>query len=239
LNKPHYVFLFKLENKATVDLKHEAINTYSRKIKDLLTKQVELSGYQLLISSKLDTVHALIPEQFFIQRNINVKEFGQSIVTQIEEPPCPVKIILGISNLCSDLSKIHPGYKAVNKAMEIAKLKKNKNTVILAADLGHLLILLDARRPEELQHYADQLLEVLYGYDLQYSTEFLKTLYYYIDSDSNLHKTARKMNISISGMRYRLSRIKEISNIDLTHASTRFEVQIALEIYLVLGKIEF
>lgn len=43
------------------------------------------------------------------------------------------------------------------------------------------------------------------------------------------------MNVSISGMRYRLRRIQEVSAIDLNLSSTRFEVQLAIEIFVVMG----
>ena len=238
LNQPHYVFVFQVEHQdLSRDLDHDMLGSRIKKIKDLLVEQVEFAGFQLLVSTKFDRVHALIPEAFFQKTNRKLKDFGQFLVSQLQQPGSPMRILLGISNRCSDIAELHPGYKETIKAIEIAKLKHKSDSVILASDLGHLSILLDARRPEELERYADKLLSALDRYDKQYSTEFMKTLYYYIYNECNLYKTARFLNVSISGMRYRLNRIKDLIQIDLNNASARFEVQMALEIYLILGKI--
>ncbi|WP_376781683.1 PucR family transcriptional regulator [Sporosarcina ureae] len=53
-----------------------------------------------------------------------------------------------------------------------------------------------------------------------------------------MHKTAREMSISISGMRYRILKIEELLLINLSNSNSRFEIQMALQIYLLLGKIK-
>ena len=45
------------------------------------------------------------------------------------------------------------------------------------------------------------------------------------------------LNLSIGGMRYRLTNLKERFNIDMMNSTTRREVQMALDIYLAFGKL--
>lgn len=83
-------------------------------------------------------------------------------------------------------------------------------------------------------------MEKLYSildYDQKKNSELVVTLFYYSQNEFNLHKTARKMSISISGMRYRLQKIEELLNLSLADSSCRFEIQLALQILLMLGKI--
>jgi PucR family transcriptional regulator, purine catabolism regulatory protein len=50
------------------------------------------------------------------------------------------------------------------------------------------------------------------------------------------------MNVSISGMRYRINRIEELIQVDLSKASSKFEIQISLQTYMAfnpLKKIKF
>ena len=97
------------------------------------------------------------------------------------------------------------------------------------------MILLDARKPEELLEYAHEFLSSLKSYDEKNSSELLRTLYYYIENECNLHKTARDMNVSISGMRYRISRIQELINMDLSKSSSKFEIQVSLQTYMAFN----
>lgn len=240
LNKPHFVFVFHLDTQEDrKGLQHEVLSNNTRRIKELLIKHVESAGCQLLISSRLDRVHAVIPEEYFKKQNIQVKAFAENLANQIEQFIRLSKIMIGVSSVCVNQTKFYSGFKEANKALEIAKLRKKMQTVVLSSELGHLSILLDARRPEELETYATSQLGALIDYDQQYQTEFLKTLYAYVENECNLYKTARALNVSISGMRYRLNRIKELTNFDMANSSTRFEVQMALEICVVLGKLHF
>lgn len=239
LNQPHYVFIFQLEDQS-VKLETEHTLTVKRDdIINLLMRAAARADEKILMSSRLDRVHALIPESLVKKQFKHIKKFGEELLSQIGTIAQPAKVVIGISDCCEDAAKLNGGFREAIKAIEIAKIKGKGNQVVLSSELGHLAILLDARRPDELERYASKLLGHLYDYDRQYSTEFLKTLYYYLYNECNLYKTARVMNVSVSGMRYRMGRIKELSSIDLCHSTTRFEIQMALEIYLVLGKVQF
>ena len=68
--------------------------------------------------------------------------------------------------------------------------------------------------------------------------ELTKTLYHYLENGSNVHKTARAMNFSISGLRYRLGRLNEILQMDLNTPYNRHEIYLTLQSLIVLGELE-
>jgi purine catabolism regulator len=239
LNKPHYVFIFQLQNQ-NVNLEDDHSLTHAKNlIIEVLRKQASHAGQNILVSNRLDQVRALIPEDLMKKESPNISIYGKDLLERIRGEISPLQLLIGISNRCVEISHFNKGFKEASKAIEIAKLKGQNQQVILFSELGHIAILLDARNPEELESYANEILGPIYDYDTRYSTELLKTLYYYVNNECNLYKTARIMNVSIGGMRYRLTRIKELFGLDLTISSTRFEVQMSLDIYLVLGKIHF
>ena len=164
---------------------------------------------------KLNKAAVLIPSEYLQKRKITIKQFAQDcyeMVHAIENNP----VYVGVSKLCTDVGQYYKKWKEAQKAIEIAKVKNrlmmtDVNTgVVHAEELGHIMILLDARRPEELLEYAHEFLYNLKSYDEKNSSELVRTLFYYIENECNLHKTAREMNVSISGMRYRIQRIEEL-----------------------------
>ncbi|MEW9673357.1 XylR N-terminal domain-containing protein [Ammoniphilus sp. 3BR4] len=239
LSQPHYIFIVQMADSSVKWEAEHALTTKRDEIVNLLMKDAARADEKILMSSRLDRVHALIPESLVKKQFKHIKKFGEDLLRRIGTIAQPAEVLIGISDCCEDAAKLNGGFKEAMKAIEIAKIKGKGSQVVLSTELGHLAILLDARRPDELERYASKLLGHLYDYDSQYSTEFLKTLYYYLNNECNLYKTARVMNVSVSGMRYRMGRIKELSSIDLGHSTTRFEIQMALEIYLVLGKVQF
>ncbi|WP_289135810.1 XylR N-terminal domain-containing protein [uncultured Brevibacillus sp.] len=239
LRQPHYVFIFHLEDPCMQLENEHAITVKRDDIINYLLKDASVLDEKILLSSRLDRIHTLVPESLIKKQCMPVKKYGEGLLKRLGNIVQPLKVVLGISDCCKDITQLNDSFNDSLKAIEIAKIKRQDNQVVLSSELGHLAILLDAKRPDELERYASKLLGQLYEYDKQYSTEYLQTLYNYLSNECNLYKTARFMNVSISGMRYRLGRIQELSGIDVSQSTTRFEIQMALEIYLVLGKIQF
>ena len=78
-----------------------------------------------------------------------------------------------------------------------------------------------------------KLLEIDKDYDLT------KTIYTYIENGININKTAKALSMSISGLRYRLSKISEILNIGLEDTKRLFSVYMALKVLKVKNQIIF
>lgn len=187
---------------------------------------------------KFNKATILIPVEYLQKKKTSIKQFAEHCYDLVQKNYDAGPIYLGVSKLCTDVGQYSKRFKEAKKAIEIAKVKNRLindscSGVVHAEALGHIMILLDARRPEELLEYAHEFLSDLKAYDEKSSTELLRTLFYYIENQCNLHKTAREMNVSISGMRYRIQRIEELMNIDLSKATSTFEIQIALQTYMV------
>jgi PucR family transcriptional regulator, purine catabolism regulatory protein len=237
LTKTHYVFIFRLQNKSINFTDDELLTNEKELIATILRKNSVYVDQEILISNHFGQIQALIPEDLLKARNVNASQYGEAIVEEIKRTIPTSQLLIGISNPCKDIDSLHNGYKQAKKALELVQMKGKKQRVILFSELGHLSILLDARSPEELENYAKKIIGPIYNYDVTKSTDLLRTMYLYINNGCNLHKTARSMNLSIGGMRYRLSVVKERFNIDIMDSSTRFEVQLAIDIYLTLDKI--
>lgn len=247
LKEPHYVFVFHFDEGKEIEVSFAQEQSPLKQTKDKLVsfihREAEHHNCKVLTSVKLNNIKAIIPSSLMKKKKMDVTMFGKKCVDMVrkENEKDPVPIYVGISTASEGASTFYKKITEANKAIEVAKVKEitSRNgkveTVIDAKDLGHLLMLLDARNPEELKKYADEKLDILSTYDEKNEAELVKTLYFYMENECNLHKTSRVMNVSISGMRYRIQRIQELAGINLALASTRFEVQLALQIYLVFG----
>ena len=69
--------------------------------------------------------------------------------------------------------------------------------------------------------------------------DLIKTLYDYVENGMNINNTAKAISMSISGLRYRLSKISEILNIDLDDTKSVFSVFLALNVLKAKGQISF
>jgi DNA-binding PucR family transcriptional regulator len=89
-------------------------------------------------------------------------------------------------------------------------------------------------RPE-VREFVQEWLGKLLAYDLEHCAELVKTLTRYLEAGGNYDQTARVLNIHRSTLRYRLSRIREISERDLQDVDTRLNLHLATKIVTVTG----
>ena len=236
INQPQYVLTVEFSSCDNAgDLKSAL-----KQLMNFLTREETHYHTTFVRLEKLNKATILIPIEYLEKKKKSIKQFAQHCYELIQMNHDTGPIYLGVSKLCTDVGQYCKRFKEANKAIEISKSKnrlfnKSSSSIVHADEIGHIMILLDARKPEELLEYAHEFLADLKAYDEKSSTELLRTLFYYIENQCNLHKTAREMNVSISGMRYRIQRIEELMNIDLSKATSTFEIQIALQTYMVFN----
>jgi sugar diacid utilization regulator len=245
LNQPHYVMIVEFdENGISPELMMPDDDRFT-KLKNYVLQYLDREethyNCRFIKLEKINKLIILVPHQFIHYQKSDMKKFGkqcQSILAK-EKEGRNVSIYIGISQVCENVNDFYKKFREAKKAIEFSKVKmhvskESKNHILTSAeDLGPILMLLDARKPDELLDYAHQSLGIIKSYDEKNASELLLTLFYYIENECNLHKTSRLLNVSISGMRYRMQRIQELTDLDLSKSSTRFELQLALQIYVV------
>ena len=76
-----------------------------------------------------------------------------------------------------------------------------------------LLLPAMAEDPRELQGFFDETVAPLVTYDEQYETELVRTLETFLDADGNVARTSEKLFTHRHTIRYRLERVKELTDI--------------------------
>jgi sugar diacid utilization regulator len=206
------------------------------KIVNLFYRYSETHNTNILLSTKLNSIQMVIPRKMIEAEGITIKNFAERMLKQIEKRNFPIYI--GVSNATQNISQFYKMSEEAKKTVEIAKMRSKSSTVMLSSELGHLTLFLNARSPEELEDFAIDKLSPIISYDERKNAELVQTLYYYSQNEFNLRKTAREMNVSITGMRYRIEKIEELLEIDLSLSNNRFEIQAALQILMVIGKLK-
>lgn len=240
INQPQYVLIIDLQEKGLFSNKENKTPSTDRTIIDYFNREEMHYNTTFVKLIKYNRAAILIPTDFLDKKKTTIKQFAQDCYEMVQQKNDNNPVYIGVSKLCKDVGQYSKKFKEAKKVIEMSKAKNRvmnaaNHGVVHADELGHIMILMDARKPEELLEYAHEFLANLRAYDEKNSSELLRTLYYYIENECNLHKTAREMNVSISGMRYRINRIEELIDIDLSKASSKFEIQLSLQTYMAFN----
>lgn len=232
LDKGHYIYNINFEN---LKIQHKNVISFKHEMMDYLSYYIKsFENNNILISTYLENIILLISDDLIHKLKTDSKSFGQQLVSVISNK-VNAKVNMGISSLFVGIDNFQKSFSESNKAIQIANRKENLINVISFNELGYLGFLLESNNIPNLEKFAINLLEDLLTYDKENNGELLKTLYYLIETQGSITQTSSKMMISEGAVRYRLKRIAEISNINLSDTKDFVNAHLAIQILLLLG----
>jgi sugar diacid utilization regulator len=143
---------------------------------------------------------------------------------------------IGVSTLCSSPRSIPRCYEEAQRALEVRRHSRQQHGTTFYDDLGLFRLLGPDQDHAELEVFVREWLGRLLDYDTEHGTDMVRTLAKYFDCGGNYDETAAALSIHRSTLRYRLQRIREISDRDLTDVDTRLNLQVATRVWgIMLG----
>ena len=190
---------------------------------------------QGLLGQKSGNVIILISESSLLKSQLKKENFCKKLCDYYSDRYPQFTFKMGIS---STYSSIEDASQAHDESIAALKVPNHDQNLVFFDSLGIIGMLLQTKNLETIEKFAHKILGNLIEEDKHKNMELTKTLYHYLENGSNVHKTARAMNFSISGLRYRLGRLNEILQMDLNTPYNRHEIYLALQSLIVLGELE-
>lgn len=145
-------------------------------------------------------------------------------------------IFCGISRLFSNLIDVNRYYKQSLKSIELGKCLRGDKFIFFYDSyvLQHIFSLCSSH--ESLKEFCHPSLSKLINYDKKYNTDHLKTLYLYIINFKNQTELAKLMHVHRNTLYYRISKIEEIINIDLSNIDEFVSIYLSFKILEYIGE---
>lgn len=138
-------------------------------------------------------------------------------------------ISFGIGGMVTKVEDYYQSYEQACKALKVIESFNKKDRILFYDDLGSMALLLDVKDTTNLVEFMRQKLKSILDYDSKNNSDLLTTLEQYLSTE-NIHKTASVTNLSLSGLKYRLNKLKDFGY-DLNSPDELFELQLAVRIY--------
>jgi hypothetical protein len=143
---------------------------------------------------------------------------------------------IGVSTRCDSPDGIPRCYQEALRALEVRQNSRQRSGTTFFDDLGLYRILGPGNDLRELEDFVREWLGQLIDYDAGHDTELVETLSRYFDCGGNYDDAAAALTVHRSTLRYRLQRIREISDRDLADVDTRLNLQVATRVWkIILG----
>ena len=162
-------------------------------------------------------------------------EFAHFLRREIQAYAAGWTATICIGPVCSQLPEYGDGYRLACGVIDLVQQSGRGDRVVSLDSVGAYRLLLQVKRPRELEAFARATLGQVHAYDQQHGTKLGSTLRGYMAQRCNTAVTAKHLHVHPNTVAYRLRRIEELLGIELTDPEALLHVQLALMVEGVLG----
>lgn len=236
---PHRVLVFEIYN-------------FNQLVNSFRQDEVKILQFKTELTSTVESCLERFGKGMVVNRSANIitlvqlnkpdspetaaRQLAENIIKQVTRRFPKVTLTAGIGSCCTELAGFHHSFRSAQKAIEIGKALKKQGQVFSLEQFGAHALLFSSLNPKDLYRFAAGQIGSLLAYDETYKTQLIPTLQEFLNHRGNVERTARIMNMSVGGLKYRLQRIEEITGQDLTDAQACFNLHLALNILQMAGK---
>jgi sugar diacid utilization regulator len=141
---------------------------------------------------------------------------------------------IGVGGRCLEPGGFPLSCHEAELALRMQKAAGGPDRVTLFDDLGIYKILATAGDTSAMERFVTEWLGPLIDYDSEHGTPLLLTLSEYLDCGGNYDASARALSVHRSTLKYRLRRIRQVSNHDLGQPDIQFNLQVATRAWRTL-----
>ncbi|HHX60090.1 MAG TPA: PucR family transcriptional regulator [Epulopiscium sp.] len=227
-----------IDNKITdLETLNEKIKIYDESFRSqMVILALEISGFDAsqrpvgYLSKEIEKIlnrrHIYYENQIVVLYDFNHTNFENiDTVKHLKEFALENNVIIGVSNVFSDLTLSRKYYLEAKKAIELREKMDNPDQLIEFKDVGFYALLNEAEGLGiDVEAYIHPSLRVLRLYDQANQTDLYNTLFMYLKTNQNSVYTGSELFLHRNTVKYRIDKIVEITGIDLASAYEVFSL---------------
>lgn len=187
---------------------------------------MEKAGFPALISHYSNNVAGIFESGEEGQKNVLKEAAGH-----LKEVLDGYHFYFGCGRECASLERLKESFQEASKCIVLGKKLSRDGQVLFWENLGfyHLLMAFDSKEP--LDRYSHAVIGGLLQYDRENHTKLLETLEVYLEQNCSLKHTAEILYTHRNTVKYRITRIVEITGKSPDSAFERLELYNAVLIW--------
>jgi sugar diacid utilization regulator len=163
------------------------------------------------------------------------RRVAAAILRELEAALPEFTVVVARSRHTGDPADLHRAGAEALLAANVAEARGLTELSFEETGAYRLLLPAMSEDPTELQGFYDETVAPLVAYDEQYETELVRTLETFLDADGNVAGAAERLFTHRHTVRYRLERVKELTDLDVSSTDGRERLSLGLKAMRVLG----
>jgi len=235
LSRPHTVVVIRRDpDHDQTGTRHEDREAYAqRSLLSLIQRTGASCGGATLTATRSDHVVVLWDDA---GNDRPALEFAEHLRREVQAYASGWTATISVGPRCADIREYGDAYRLTCGVLDLVQQSDRRDRVVSLDSIGAYRLLLQVKRPQELQSFAESMLGTVHVYDRQHQTKLGSTLHSYMEHRCNVAVTARSLHVHPNTVAYRLRRVEELLGVDLSDPQAMLHLQLALMIEGILGE---
>jgi DNA-binding PucR family transcriptional regulator len=136
------------------------------------------------------------------------------------------RLAIGLSR-APDAAGLRAGIQEARHARTLAALSPGRASVLAGDEVASHLLLLAAVPDDLRRSFGDKVLGPVLAYDKAHGSELLRTLKAFLEHSGSWTQTSAALHLHVNTLRYRVSRISDLTDRDLSRFADRVDLYLA------------
>ena len=233
LSEPHTVLVVRRDPDApgTAPVRAERAAYAQRSLLALVQRTAAAEKGVSLVATRSDHVVVLWKDG----SNRSALEFAEHLRRETQAYAGGWTATVSVGPSCRTVQEYGDAYRLACGVLDLVQQAERHDRVVSLEAIGAYRLLLQVKRPRELQCFADSMLGPIRAYDQQHHTKLGDTLSCYMAHRCVVSATAAEMHVHQNTVAYRLRRVEELLGVDLADPQAMLHLQLALMVERILG----
>ncbi|MFC3884008.1 XylR N-terminal domain-containing protein [Bacillus songklensis] len=229
LTQSYYIVFIKYHS---IEDKLENELVFHEAFMETITELLKENKLNLLFSQRTNGVVLLVPTPILTK---TIESFSREILKFLSKNHPFYRFRTGISMIGEHIDQ---AFKHYNEARTALRMATEKNAIVSFESLGVVGMLVNSNNEEAVKQTSRYMLGKLYDNpSCSKNKELLKTLYVYLENGGNLEQTSDDLCLSVSGLRYRLQKIKCLLGRELNDSNFNYQLFLSLQALMITGEL--
>lgn len=147
---------------------------------------------------------------------------------ELQDPDGEKNYAFGVGKITKSIRCL---YKSFRQAHAVQKLQMNgkiSEDKIYYTEMGIYKLLMNIEDTDIISEYLEHTIQPLLDYDRENNADLVSVLRTYLNNNGSTHKTADALFVHRNTINYRLSKIQDLTGLDLSLIDSRLQLQTAL-----------
>lgn len=228
--KTHQIIILEIEPKMEQELEHNFLLNRKR-LFDLVNSVINVSTDNSLIVERQQGVLAIV----FCNEKKQISSIVDTINNNLKKTLGKIAISICVSKVSNSINELRNVFSETQSTIQLLRNTGRSDNIFFVENTKSFDLLYAGPSQEKLISFSKNIMSNIIEYDKENSTELTWTLYVFLSTDCHLKKTAELLNLSVSGLKYRIQRIKDISKLNWEEPEEQFNLFLSLKVLRING----